>query len=1179
MDLIDDFSGQFSHVGGSLGPHRQNERLLRLHTPLGPDALLAERASVTEVVGPAPGDQAPAGMRIELDVLSSDTHVELKALLGQPVLLELLTQLSRTQLRPWHGHVTAVTLLGSDGGFARYRLVVEPWLGFLAHRQDSRYFQHMTTLEIIEAVFQHYQAQGRLMPDWRVDLADPSIYPQRSLCGQYQETDLAFVQRLMLEDGLYCWWEHEGSPDSPDLGKHTLVIADHNGAIKPNEHERVRFTQSHTTLPEDSLIRWKRTRRVHTAEVTQASRDYRSVSQRPQACEGVEAGLHELQLHDVPGGYAYPHNDWGRVVTDRQTEALDALRERSETRGSWRTAAAGTRFTLLDHPVHDGSDRDRDEFVILGVTHRARNNLTADAKARLAAPDALVRNPEDGVNQIANASDEPEYQCELSVQPSRLPVRMAAVDEHGLPDPRLRVRYNAPGLQTALVVGLGEPVHTDRDHRIKVQFHWQRGSRSSHRLDHPDGDNAPASDASGTWVRVGEAIAGHNWGSNFVPRLGQEVTVAFEAGDIDRPIVIGVVYNGLGQQDAQGNQVLAGAAGAVGSADAWFPGSKNEGKLQAHQHTQVHAGYKSQELATSQSGFGGYNQLVMDDTPSQGRDELFSSTAQTRLQLGHLIHQIDNRRLQHRGHGADLATAAWGAVRAGSGQLISAHKRPASVQASKQVDPAEPLNQVDLGQQLIHKLAESAQQHLAKTADEPNIVGAARPDTGRQLPVEKGMYATLDSLETTDTRGGVEGDEEHIGGGIGTVPAWGRPDLVTAAPAGIGSFTPASTILTAGQTVAMAAGQDIQQIAQANHATAVKDAAILFTYGKAQSPKKPNQETGIKLHAASGNVQTQSQTGATKIAALKRIQIVSTNGKITIAAPKHVQLFAAGAAIRLEGGRVSNTGPGSVLYKASMKIFNSPGGRVPYAFRQLQRSKELKRKPGNLKLHHHYIDPGRKSLDGVRQGTWKVIDALGKVHRGTLDAKGKATVSGLPPGLAKVFFGPDPRDPWDEPSYYDPISLTPPQGAAPATPRPTPPKAKAATPEKAVKAAQTPKGSGAPSLLAPGGGIDLGGMGAATTPGWSGAPPLGMPSMPTKPTLPGMAMPDLPAGLPKLPGALSHLPTALPHLPAGLPDLPGGLPHLPTGLPHLPVAMPQVSASLPAVPAALLPPTLIEPKA
>ncbi|BAL95899.1 hypothetical protein RGE_25600 [Rubrivivax gelatinosus IL144] len=162
---------------------------------------------------------------------------------------------------------------------------------------------------------------------------------------------------------------------------------------------------------------------------------------------------------------------------------------------------------------------------------------------------------------------------------------------------RLAPRPSVHGVQTALVVGLGEPVHSDRDHRIKIQFHWQRGTRSSHRLAHPAGDNAPASDASSTWVRVSEAVAGANWGSHFSPRLGQEVLVGFLGGDIDRPVVMGTVYNGLGRPDAQSNQTSAGAAGAGGCAPAWFPGAAAEGRLQAHQHGAVERSFLEHRAA------------------------------------------------------------------------------------------------------------------------------------------------------------------------------------------------------------------------------------------------------------------------------------------------------------------------------------------------------------------------------------------------------------------------------------------------------------------------------------------------------------------------------------------------------------------------------------------------------
>jgi type VI secretion system secreted protein VgrG len=196
-----------------------------------------------------------ARFQAEVFALAADAHIELKTLIGQPALIEL--EQADSTLRPWHGHITQAALVGSDGGLARFRLVIEPWLAFLAHRQDSWVFQDQTVIDIVEEVFADYSAQGKLAPDWRFELADPAAYPKRSLCIQYQESDLAFVQRLLLEEGLFCWWEHEAG-DGDTLGIHTLVIADHNGAITPCSQARVRYTQASASLAEDSLTRWRR---------------------------------------------------------------------------------------------------------------------------------------------------------------------------------------------------------------------------------------------------------------------------------------------------------------------------------------------------------------------------------------------------------------------------------------------------------------------------------------------------------------------------------------------------------------------------------------------------------------------------------------------------------------------------------------------------------------------------------------------------------------------------------------------------------------------------------------------------------------------------------------------------------------------------------------------------------
>jgi type VI secretion system secreted protein VgrG len=86
------------------------------------------------------------------------------------------------------------------------------------------------------------------------------------------------------------------------------------------------------------------------------------------------------------------------------------------------------------------------------------------------------------------------------------------------------------GTQTAVVVGpSGQEIFTDKYGRVKVQFHWDRLGKN-------DADSS-------CWLRVGSIWAGKGWGAVHIPRIGQEVIVAFEEGDPDRPIIIGSVYN------------------------------------------------------------------------------------------------------------------------------------------------------------------------------------------------------------------------------------------------------------------------------------------------------------------------------------------------------------------------------------------------------------------------------------------------------------------------------------------------------------------------------------------------------------------------------------------------------------------------------------------------------------
>src|SRR5450830_1055123 len=196
----------------------QRDRLLRLATPLGQDALLVECVRGEESIS--------HGFSFAISALSADANLPLKPLIGQPALLQLMTAHSRDVLRPFHGYLTAVEHSGADGGLARYRLTLEPWTRFASLGRDSRVFQNKTVFDIIDAVFREYQGKGRLAPAWRFDIVDRSVHPVRSLTTQYQESNFAFVERLMAEEGLFHFFEHTGQPHDGDRGSQFRVPAE-----------------------------------------------------------------------------------------------------------------------------------------------------------------------------------------------------------------------------------------------------------------------------------------------------------------------------------------------------------------------------------------------------------------------------------------------------------------------------------------------------------------------------------------------------------------------------------------------------------------------------------------------------------------------------------------------------------------------------------------------------------------------------------------------------------------------------------------------------------------------------------------------------------------------------------------------------------------------------------------
>lgn len=950
----------------SLSRFTQDTRLLRLTTPLGED-LIAEGMHGEEGISEA--------YVFKIDALSTDVQVQLRSLIGQPALLQLLTAESFSSLRPFHGYITSAEITGANGGFVRYVLTIEPWCKFLSLGRDSRTFQDMTVFDILDVVFGSYSGRGKLVCEWRFDIADQSVYPKRSLSTQYQESDLAFAERLMIEEGLFYFFEHSGDPDSASLGSHTMVIADHNGAFAPNPQSSVEFTRPGAVMKADSIDRWRTETRMSTNAVEIGSWDYRTVRQRQASAAGPDSRSALLSSRDAPGVYAWQGREQGQRIALNQIQAFEAARQVHVGAGTVRSFAPGTSFTLHGHARFDEADSDDDRtFIIVRAKHLMHNNFTADMSAvvgRLLGKGltAIANSGEFGGGDMRQPGGErPLYRNRIEAIPASVPFRSAGMDGHGQ---LLRPSPTVGGQQTAIVVGPpGAVIHTDRDHRVKVQFHWQRGANSHGRVSHPYPEGhtgAPGDDTAGTWVRVATPVAGANWGSNMLPRVGQEVLIDFLDGDIDRPVVIGSLYNGRGQLGAQHNEVAQGGGTSTGNASPWFPGEKG-----GHAHPAAMSGIKTQAMQSSQGGDGAYSQLLFDDSAGQSRLALqrhakpHAGTAE--LNLGHLRHQADNERLHPVGFGAELKTAHSAAMRAGQGMLLSTDMRSGG--SGSQLGAREAVAQIEAGHQLQVALATQAGKHNAKLKDEPE------PE---ELPAVKQMRHSAEVLK---------GGE---GGGNRQTNEYSEPQLQLSSPAGIAVCTPGDAVLSAGTTSSVVAGQDINLVAQGASSTLVASGISLFTYGKASNKDKPNQEVGVKLHAASGKLSMQSQSGATTLTADKKVTVASVTKSVSISAPKkHVLLTAQGAYIKLEGGNIEVHAPGKVDFKASKKELAGPVSVKGVVLAMKVSELNIKRD-----LEIEYVDADGNALANE---PIVMVFSSGLQKNAALDGSGKAVIKTVPLG-------------------------------------------------------------------------------------------------------------------------------------------------------------------------------------
>jgi type VI secretion system secreted protein VgrG len=916
-------------------------------------------------------------------VLSTSAEVALKSLIGRTATLQI--SLSDGTRSAFTGLISEAALLGSEGGFARYRLRVVPWLWLLSQSRTSRVWQDKTVVEIVESVFAEYSthAAWKWSGDVQPFLAD--VRP-RSFTTQYRESNFDFVSRLLAEEGLSFRIEQaDGAPSGhqvvlfadstmPDAFPEDATSAHALGGVG------IRFHSGKATEEQDAIQSLAARRTLQRASVTLLSYDYKTktavAASLPtnQAFGGKQAPL--LESYDTPGQYAYADGAEASRYAQLHLQASEARNKLWHARSTVRTLRPGTTFALTQGPLNtNAGDGQPVRYAVLAVTSIGVNNLPKQAAEGIAElfgplPELLqdcLASCAASQRRPAHAADTFSAAATIAVDADTAAViaqamalgyansfdairadivwRPVLADGTGL---RHNPRPTAFGSQSAIVVGANgentpngaDEIYCDRLGRVRIRFHWQ-GTQ----------DDANAT----CWVRVAQRSAGGGAGVQFLPRIGQEVLVQFLEGDIDRPIILGALYNGQGEggvAPTPGGATSASASAPSGtggtaatpasapaavnvfegandqstSAQGNLVGSNSPAWHGASQDSPGHANAAAQwGVRTKEFGGAGYNQLLFDDTDSQGRIQLKTSSAGTELNLGHLLHTADNYRGSFRGTGSELRTDAYGALRAGQGLLLTSYN---IIQTATARDPA---GDNSAGQALL-KQAGILSKTFNDAATTHQTVGFAvqRGPVKADASLLDDKAAPLAALQTST--GGMLGSATLDGAkddaalkntqtGDDKVPHSADPIIGISAKAGMGSIAGQNMQLANGETVALMSGLDSQFAS--GHQLRMHSGQAIGILGGAVKPGQ--NQTGLQLIAAQQAVDVQAQADTLSIQARDQVSVISVNAHIDWAAAKKITLSTAGGAnITIDGGNITVQCPGKLTVHASQKLFDGP---------------------------------------------------------------------------------------------------------------------------------------------------------------------------------------------------------------------------------------------------------------
>lgn len=289
------------------------------------------------------------------------------------------------------------------------------------------------------------------------------------------------------------------------------------------------------------------------------------------------------------------------------------------------------------------------------------------------------------------------------------------------------------------------------------------------------------------------------------------------------------------------------------------------------------SGIRSKEV-----GGMGYNQLRFDDTTGQISAQLHSSHGATQLNLGNLSHPKESATSEGRGEGFELRTDRAGAIRS-KGLYISTF-----VQS----------NATD-----IHLEAKEAVQNFTESLESMKALSE---------------YAVKQKAEAADMLENIDQYIKTIESQWSDLKATKEALMLLASPDSISLVSGKNIHINALDSVTVGSGQSINVSTDEHLILNAKKKASLFA-----------GEEDLKIYAAKGKFDLQSQDNVLDVSARLDVKITSSEGKVEIHSPTEIVFKAKDSALKINGDGVTIITPNKFTAKAGQHLFTAGASETP----------------------------------------------------------------------------------------------------------------------------------------------------------------------------------------------------------------------------------------------------------